>query len=84
MTYVNAKDIAKRLFHRRPFWFHGKPHVTLRGEEQDFGVLRFDFHDGDILEYTIYITDRKAILSAAQSAVDNFKSFCEDFLGRLA
>ena len=69
--FVNAEDIALRLYRKSPHWFKGEPVVVLDGETGSFGFLRFQFPD-EIISFRIYIKDKVEILGLAQIAVDEF------------
>lgn len=69
--FIQPIDVARRLLFRKRFWHHGKPTIALTGEEGGFGKLAFDFGD-EVVEFTIFVKDREAILDAAHMAVENF------------
>lgn len=73
---ITPQDIVARLLCRHPCWFHGEPTIHLSGEEGSFGKLKFDFGD-EIVEYNIYIDNRKGTLDAAHTAVKNFKEMSQ-------
>jgi len=78
MDWITPQDVADRLyFSRKRHWPHGPPKVSLVGEKGRFGLLIFDFDDGDPLRYGIYIQDREAILGCAEMAVLNFEKLTE-------
>jgi hypothetical protein len=79
LSYIDPKDVALRLMRRKMIWFHGAPKVTLVGDNGKFGKLCFDFHDDDdIVEWKIFISNRKKILDAARTAVKQFKEIVNE------
>lgn len=83
-NYVTAKDIAERLFRRKPHWPR-KPDISLQGEENTFGKLIFDFSDETfIVEVVmgIYIKDQHHIINEARKAIkpEFFQKTIEEFV----
>ena len=78
LSYIDPKDVALRLMRRKMIWFHGAPKVTLVGKNGTFGKLCFDFHDDDIVEWKIFISNRNKILNAARTAVKQFKDIVQE------
>jgi len=78
--FITPIDVAARLLRSHRIWFHGKPKVSLEGEDLKFGKLCFDFGD-EVVRYGIYIHDREVILGAAEMAVENFDILAEEIWG---
>ena len=81
LNYCQPEDIAQRLLRRKPIWFHGKPSLSLEGDKNTFGKLKFDFGD-EIVVYNIWIADRGHILDAATVAIWNFQKYAKEIFSR--
>jgi hypothetical protein len=76
---IEPKDVVLRLIRRKPHWFHGRPKVSLKGRKRRFGKLLFDFID-QVVEYNIFIYDRKHILETARYAIDHFNEILDEHM----
>jgi hypothetical protein len=77
--FITPYDIANHLFWSKRFWYHGLPDITLEGENNKFGKLKFDFKDL-VVEYSIYIHNRDLILDVASEAVHNFGEITQQII----
>lgn len=73
---IEPSDIVWRLCRSKPFWVDGPPQVRLLGEPRQFGKLQFEFSD-EIIQYKIWIKDRKLILDVAVDAINNFGEYAK-------
>lgn len=79
MNFLEPIDVILRVLDRKRQWFHGKPRVTIRGQEKSFGCLDFDFQD-EIISIRIWLYDKSKILGIAQTAIRNFDQLWDDWI----
>lgn len=90
MNPINPKEIALKLYSKRPHWFSGIPTVEIDGEEKSFGFIKLIFpKKGAIQDPPVflraYIYNKAKLQEDAQYALDNFvelineayKDFCQ-------
>lgn len=66
---IIPEDIIERILRRKPYWLNGPPKISLYGENHKFGILSFNFNDGEIIQYNIFITDRQKLREVAENAI---------------
>ena len=78
-NYITEQDVVERIshiLHRQPYWFHGEPIVSLKGNEGGFGELWFNYTE-NIVRIAIFIKNKQEILAIAQSAIKNFPAIAD-------
>lgn len=79
MTPLTTKELAKKLYFKRPHWLKGAPIAIVTGDEKRIGKVTFRFPDGDYVDFGIYLFDKKMIAQMAEEVIDNFSDIINEW-----
>ena len=79
---ISARELAIKLFRKRPHWFKGPPTVSVVGDEKAMGKVVFTFPDG-VATVGAYLYDKAKITQMATEAVDDFGDIINEWYREL-
>jgi len=78
MDFITPKELAIKLYRKKPFWHQGRPKVYVVGTKQTIGVIRFSFPDQEI-QIGVYLYDKQAIKDIANKSIENFTNYINEW-----